>query len=257
MDLEAAKASGAVAMFGEKYDAQVRVLDVPALETSGGPSRELCGGTHCTRTGDIGSFRITLETSIAAGVRRIEAVTGRGAARAFAEDRAVLRDLALRLKARPEEIAPRVQALQDEVREARRVAEKARQEAALGAVDRLGSSAEDVEGLRVLAASVPGVDAKAMKGLWERLKKDGVQVAFLAGESEGRVPVFAAAAPEAVARGVDARALLETACGVLGGRGGGRPEMAQGNGETPSRLPDAMDAVRRRIRESAGAASRT
>jgi alanyl-tRNA synthetase len=256
-DLETAKRSGAVAMFGEKYAAKVRVLDVPGGSDVGGASRELCGGTHVRRTGDIGSFRVTSEASIAAGVRRVEAVTGLGATAAFDADRRVLRELSDLLKAKPEGLGERVRALQDELREVRRAAEKARLEASGRAADRLATEAAVVNGRRVQVAAVPGADAKALKGVWERLQRAGVEAAVLVGDADGKTPVFAAVEAAARASGLDARDLLQSVCGVLGGRGGGRPEMAQGQAERPDRTEDALAAVRQRIAEvlSATAAS--
>ncbi|MFM8978950.1 MAG: alanine--tRNA ligase, partial [Planctomycetia bacterium] len=152
LDLEAAKASGAVAMFGEKYESRVRVLDVPGEPTRGASSRELCGGTHVARTGDIGAFRITLETSIASGVRRIEAVTGLGAAEAASRDRATLRELGDLLKARPDELATRVKAVQGQLKDLQKVIERAQGEAAAREVERLLGTRDEVGGLRVALA---------------------------------------------------------------------------------------------------------
>ena len=243
MDLDAAKASGAVAMFGEKYAGTVRVLDVPG-PTEVGTSRELCGGTHVLRTGDIGSFRITVETSVAAGIRRLEAVTGEGAVSAFTTDRRVLRDLSSRLKARPEELGERLAAMQDEIKTLKKAIDTARKEAALGQVASLAKQAEDLGGRQTVLASLEGVDAKALKGVWEALAKDGVEVALLIGEQGGKAPVLAAATPAAVEAGADAKALLQAATSVLGGGGGGRPSMAQGQGQQRGKITEALAAVR-------------
>lgn len=243
MDLDAAKASGAVAMFGEKYAGTVRVLDVPG-PSEVGTSRELCGGTHVLRTGDIGSFRITVETSVAAGIRRIEAITGAGAVQAFAEDRKVLRDLSARLKARPEELGERLAAMQDEIKALKKAVETAQKEAALGQVAGLAKQAESLGGIQTVLASLEGVDAKALKGVWEALAKDGVEAALLIGEQGGKAPVLAAATPGAVEQGADAKAMLQTATGILGGGGGGRPVMAQGQGQQRDKIEAALEAVR-------------
>ena len=248
MELAEAKASGAVAMFGEKYAGTVRVLDVPG--PAGTTSRELCGGTHVLRTGDIGSFRVTVETSIAAGIRRMEAVTGLGAFDAFTGDRAVLRDLSRTLKARPEELAERLGALQDEVKALRKQVEAAKAQAALGKVQALAEQAEDIGGLKVVLASLDGVDAKALKGIWDAMAKADVAAALLIGEQGGKAPLLAAAAPGAIERGVDARALLKVAAGVLGGGGGGRPNVAQGQGQRRDQIPAALDAGRAALREA-------
>jgi alanyl-tRNA synthetase len=248
MDLDEAKASGAVAMFGEKYAGMVRVLDVPG--PAGTTSRELCGGTHVLRTGDIGSFRVTTETGIAAGIRRMEAVTGLGAFDAFAGDRAVLRDLSQTLKVRPEELPERLGVLQDELKALRKQVEAAQRDAALGKVQALAEQAEQIGGLRVVIASLEGVDAKALKGIWDAMANADVAAAVLVGEQGGKAPLLAAAAPSAIERGVDARKLLKVAAGVLGGGGGGRPNVAQGQGQRRDQIPAALEAARQSLQEA-------
>ena len=238
MDLDAAKKSGAMALFGEKYENKVRVVHV----ASG--SRELCGGTHCVRTGDIGTFHVTTETNIAAGVRRIEAVTGLGAAEAAQRARGVVHALSVLLKAKPNELVDRVKSLRSEVKALRREAERARLEAGKQAAAGLASSAESVGGARVLVAEIPGADGKALKGVWDTLRKNGVEVALIAGDSGGKVPLLAAVAEPWVGRGLSSKELLAAATGVLGGGGGGRPQMAQGMGQDRSKLADAFVAAR-------------
>jgi alanyl-tRNA synthetase len=246
MDLETAKASGAVAMFGEKYEGVVRVLDVPG-RTVGAHSRELCGGTHVARTGDIGSFRVTLETSIASGVRRMEAVTGLGAAEAAWRDRATLKELSDLLKARPDELGERVRSVQAQLKDLQKVIEKAQGEAAGREVERLVATRDEVGGLRVTLATLEGLDAKALKGVWDRLKKEGVAVAVLISKADGRAPLFVGVGEAGQARGLDAGQLLKEACQVLGGGGGGKKDQAQGQGQDPAKAPAALEAVRRRI----------
>ncbi|MFM8387399.1 MAG: alanine--tRNA ligase [Planctomycetia bacterium] len=247
LDLEAAKASGAVAMFGEKYDARVRVLDVPGEPTRGASSRELCGGTHVARTGDIGSFRITLETSIASGVRRIEAVTGLGAADAASRDRATLRELGDLLKARPDELATRVRAVQAQLKDLQKVIERAQAEAASREVERLLATRDMAGGLRVALAVLEGLDPKGLKGAWDRLRKDGVEVAVLVSRAGSKAPVFVGVGEAGRARGLDASALLKDACAVLGGGGGGKADQAQGQGSDPAKAEAALGAVRARL----------
>jgi alanyl-tRNA synthetase len=249
MELEAAKSSGAVSLFGEKYGDTVRVLSV----ASG--SRELCGGTHCARTGDIGSFRVTEETGIAAGVRRLEAVTGFDAVAEAGRDRALVSRLSSLLKARPEEILARVEGLLEELKAQRKAAERQAKEAAQGAVKDLAARAESVAGLRLLAAPVPGADAKALKGAADTLKKDGVDAAALVGSHEGRAPVLAYVGPRALEKGLDARGLLQAMTRALGGGGGGSPAQAQGQGQDPGRTEAALAEARRVWLEALGAAS--
>ena len=247
MDLEAAKASGAMALFGEKYDHKVRVVAV----ASG--SRELCGGTHCARTGDIGGFRIVLETSIAAGIRRIEAVTGLGAAAVARDQQRTLRDVLQLLKAKPEQLVERVQALQEEVRTLRKTIEKSSREAGAEAAKRLVDDAPVVGGLKVQVTALPGVDAKALKAVWSTLASGGVDVGVLVGEQGDKAPVLTAVGDKGLAAGLDARQLLTAVTAVLGGGGGGKPAMAQGQGQDRSRIDAALAAANEAVRAAASA----
>ncbi len=250
LPLAEAKASGAVSLFGEKYGDVVRVVGV----ASG--SRELCGGTHVRRTGDIGSFRIVVETSIAAGVRRIEAVTGQGAVDQAARDREVVRDLSQLLKSgSADEIRTRVEALVEEVKSLRKAAEKARRDAGLEAVSRLATEAEDAGGLRLQAASLPGVDAKSLRAVWDEAQKQGVDVLLAVGEADGKAPLLVGVGPRGRERGLDARELLAEATGRLGGGGGGRPDLAQGQGRDRARIDEALGGFREAVRRAGAAAS--
>jgi len=244
-DLAAAKASGAMSLFGEKYTDRVRVLSIES------GSKELCGGTHCVRTGDIGSFRITVETSIAAGIRRMEGVTGAGAVALAARDRDVVTALGGLLKASPEEVLPRVQALQDEIRAMKKAAEKAALQAGVRAAGELVAEADDVGGLKVLAASLAGVDPKALKGVWDTLRKKGVAGAALIGEAGGKAPILVALTKDAAARGLDAKLILQSMTAHLGGGGGGSPVMAQGQGQDRGRIDAALAAAREAFAEAA------
>jgi alanyl-tRNA synthetase len=255
-DLEAAKASGAVAMFGEKYDAKVRVLDVPGVASVPAGSKELCGGTHVNRTGDIGSFRITLETGIAAGIRRLEAVTGLGAASAAAHDREVLRSLGELLKARPDELSERVRALQTQLKDVQKTLEKGQADAAGREVEKLAAERVEVAGLRVTLAVLDGLDAKALRGVWDRLRKADVAVAVLVGRTADKAPVYVGVGESGLARGLDASDLLKTVTAVLGGGGGGKADQAQGQGSDPSKAAAALAAARARLGERLATTSR-
>ncbi len=246
MDLEAAKASGAVSLFGEKYDAEVRVLSL----ASG--SRELCGGTHCRRSGDIGSFRITLETSIAAGVRRMEAVTGLGAMQLAARDRGILGDLGGRLKAQPDELVARVESLQEEIRTLRKAQEKAAREAGSQAAASLGERSRVQGGVRVLVEELRGLDAKALKGVADSLGGQKVDVVVLVGEQDGKAPLLVRASAAAQAKGVDARALLQALTSAVGGGGGGSAGQAQGQGQERSGIAAALKAAQEVLHAALG-----
>ena len=242
MALDDAKASGAVSLFGEKYGDVVRVLSIES------GSRELCGGTHCARTGDIGTFRITVETSIAAGIRRIEAVTGNSATALSARDRSIVTTLAGTFKVAPEDVLARIETLQEEIKALKKAADRARMEAGSQAAGQLADDAEAVGALRVLAASVEGVDAKGLKGVWDTLKKKGIDVAALIGEADGKAPVLVALTPAAAQAGLSAKDLLQVMTSVLKGGGGGSPVQAQGQGQDRGAIPQALAAVREAVR---------
>ncbi len=246
MDTEAAKASGAVALFGENYGDRVRVVSVSEV------SRELCGGTHVRRIGDIGTFRVTSESSVASGVRRIEAVTGLNALAAANADRDRLKELSTLLKAPADQLLPRIKAMQEEMKEVRKQQEKAAAEAGAKLGERLAADAVSVGGLKVLVAEAKGIDGKALRTLWDSVVKAGVEAAFLVGEAADKTPTLVGAVPAAVKRGVDSGALLKVAAAVLGGGGGGRPELAQGSGVDRSKIPAALAAVREAIAKVLG-----
>ncbi len=242
LPIEEAKASGAVSMFGEKYGDVVRVLSIDS------GSKEFCGGTHCFRTGDIGSFRVTVETSIAAGIRRIEAVTGEGAVEAFERDRDVVNELSQIFKAGPDEVVDRVKGLQDDIKAMKKAAEKAKLEAGAQAAAKLADDAEDVGGLKVLAHSLDGVDSKALKGVVQTLLKKGVDVAALIGEANGKAPVLVAVSKAGQDRGLAAKDLLQAMTAKLKGGGGGSPAMAQGQGQDRTQIEAALENVRSALR---------
>jgi len=255
MDTSAAKASGAVALFGENYGDRVRVVDVtlpghgvPSPEdgtTGERVSRELCGGTHVSRIGDIGSFRITGESSVASGVRRVEAVTGLGATTAASVDRDRLREIGGLLKAPADQLVARITALQDELREVRKQQEKSAAEAGAKMAERLVEQAVTVKGVRTLVADVRGIEAKGLRGVWDTVAKAGVEVALLVGEAPGNgAPLLAGASTAAIKKGAHAGNLLKAAVAILGGNGGGGPPMAQGQGLDRSKVLAALEAAR-------------
>ena len=229
---------GAVALFGEKYGDEVRVLTL-----GGGYSVELCGGTHVRRTGDIGLMHIVSESGIAAGVRRIEAVTGRGALAWLAESERLLADIADAVRAGRGELSGKVQALSEQARALAKELETARTKLAQSEGSSLASRAVDVDGVRVLGAEVPG-DAKTLLTTLDSLKdKLGRAVIVLGQVNEGRVSLIAGVTKNLTDR-FQAGEVIGFVGAQVGARGGGRPDMARaGGGDRPDALPDALASV--------------
>lgn len=239
MDIDAAREAGAMALFGEKYDDQVRVLTMGR----DGFSKELCGGTHVSRTGDIGLFKITLETSAAAGVRRIEAVTGEGALALVRQHEAALAEIARTLKSSPELAAERVGAQARRVRELEKEVERLKQKLASGAGGDLTADAREVAGVKVLATQVDGADAKTLRVTMDKVKdKLGSAVILLAAVEGDKVALVAGVTKDLTDR-FKAGDLMRQVAGQLDGRGGGRPDMAQGGGNDVAALPKALAGV--------------
>jgi alanyl-tRNA synthetase len=245
--LDEAKALGAMALFGEKYGEIVRMVEVG----DGDYSRELCGGTHVRSTAEVGPFVIVGETSSAANVRRIEALTGPEAVALLrAHDRA-LADVAQTLRTRPEDVAQLVLARERERRELEKALKRggAANGAAGGVdVDRLLGDVADVAGTPVLVAAVEVPDAKALLDVADRLKGKLPAAAIVLGSAvDGRVHLLASVAPEVVARGVKAGAIVKAAAKVVGGGGGGRDTLAQAGGREPEKLGEAIETARAAI----------
>jgi len=216
----------------------VRMVEVG----DGSYSRELCGGTHVRSTAEIGVLKITTETSSAANVRRIEAVTGPEAVALLRRHDGVLREAAATLRKRPEEVAEAVVELRDRAKQAQKAS-------AAPAADVDLSSAVQVDGASVLVASVPGVDPKSLVAAADRAKGQLGEAAavFLGSAGEGRVSLVAAVSPALVERGVKAGELVKVAAPIVGGGGGGRDTMAQAGGKDPSKLDEALAAARSAI----------
>jgi alanyl-tRNA synthetase len=234
-----AKRSGAVALFGEKYGAEVRVMRI------GGRSIELCGGTHVRRAGDIGLFKITSEMGIAQGIRRLEAVTGAGALEHVRKLESELMRAGSSLRAAPFEVADRVAKLQKELRERERAFEELQRKLAGGGGRNLLDAAREINGVKVLATRTDVGDPKALREVADRLReqmKSGIVV--LGGVAEGKVAIVATVTPDLVAR-FHAGKIVGELSGTVGGKGGGRPDMAQGGGN----LPDKLDAALARVFE--------
>ena len=236
MGIEDAQKTGAMMLFGEKYGDEVRVLDI-------GSSRELCGGTHVARTGDIGLFSIVAEGGVAAGVRRIEAVTGDNALTYMQEMEAALGGVAGTLKVLPKEVPARVAAVLDQVRKLERELAALKGKLASAQGDELASGATDINGVQVLAAQLPDADATTLRETLDKLKdKLKSAVIVLASVSEGKVALIAGVTADATSR-IKAGELVNFVAQQVGGKGGGRPDMAQAGGTQPAHLGDALASV--------------
>ncbi len=251
--LSEARELGAMALFGEKYGDVVRMVEVGV---GGGRrdviSRELCGGTHVRRTSEIGLFKVLAETSSAANVRRIEALTGPAAVGLARRHDHALSEAAATLRVAPERVPDSVAELRARVRELER---QAREVAGNGSVDldALLRAAAPIGGAPVLAAAVSGVDAKALLELADKLKgRLGDAAIVLGSAGEERVELIASVAPALVARGVRAGEIVRTAAAVVGGGGGGRDTLARAGGRDPDRLPEAIEAAREAIASALG-----
>ncbi|SFB86138.1 alanyl-tRNA synthetase [Pseudomonas citronellolis] len=234
-DIDTAKAKGAMALFGEKYGDQVRVLTM-----GGGFSVELCGGTHVGRTGDIGLFKITSEGGVAAGVRRIEAVTGAAALAYLNGAEEQLKEAAGLVKGSRDNLLDKLAGLLERNRQLEKELEQLKAKAASAAGDDLAGSAVDVAGVKVLAARLDGLDGKALLALVDQLKnKLGSGVILLGGVFEEKVVLVAGVTQDLTAR-LKAGDLMKQAAAAVGGKGGGRPDMAQGGGTDAGKLDEAL-----------------
>ncbi|MFC0679107.1 alanine--tRNA ligase [Lysobacter korlensis] len=243
MDMQEALDFGALALFGEKYGDRVRVLRL------GDGSTELCGGTHVSRTGDIGLFKIVSEGGVSAGVRRIEAVTGQAALDHVASAENRLKEAAHIVGSNPSDIAEKLRSVLERQKKLERELEALKAKAASGATSNLADSAVEVAGVRVLARRLEGFDAKALRDTVDRLKQQlGDAVVVLAGTNDGKASLVAGVSGAASGK-VKAGELLAHVAGQINGKGGGRPDMAQGGGEDSPALVGALDAVARWVQE--------
>jgi alanyl-tRNA synthetase len=238
-DMEQAQKKGAMALFGEKYGDEVRVLSMG----TDAYSVELCGGTHVSRTGDIGLFRITSESGISAGVRRIEAVTGMGALEWVEETERTLNETAKLVKAGRDTVFAKVQQTLDRTRQLEKEVDALKAKLASSAGSDLASSAVEVGGLKVVAAELDGADRKALMETADQLKnKLGEGVVVLASVVDGKITLVAGVTKSATDR-IRAGDLMKHLAAQVDGKGGGRPDMAQGGGNDPSKLADALAGV--------------
>ncbi|HAH0683431.1 TPA: alanine--tRNA ligase [Escherichia coli] len=238
MALEAAKAKGAMALFGEKYDERVRVLSMGDFST------ELCGGTHASRTGDIGLFRIISESGTAAGVRRIEAVTGEGAIATVHADSDRLSEVAHLLKGDSNNLADKVRSVLERTRQLEKELQQLKEQAAAQESANLSSKAIDVNGVKLLVSELSGVEPKMLRTMVDDLKNQlGSTIIVLATVAEGKVSLIAGVSKDVTDR-VKAGELIGMVAQQVGGKGGGRPDMAQAGGTDAAALPAALASVK-------------
>ncbi len=236
MSFDDAVKHGAMALFGEKYGDEVRVLDI-------GSSKELCGGVHVTRTGDIGLFKIVSEGGVAAGIRRVEAVTGEGALALVQAMTRRLNDAASALKSTPEEITSRIGQVQDQVKSLEKELNALKSKLASGQGDELATRAINIKGIKVLAATLEGADVNALRETMDKLK-DKLKTAaiVLASVNGDKVSLIAGVTADSIGK-VKAGELVNFVAQQVGGKGGGRPDMAQAGGTNPAALPEALAGV--------------
>jgi alanyl-tRNA synthetase len=238
MELEDAKAKGAMALFGEKYDDRVRVLSMGDFST------ELCGGTHASRTGDIGLFRITSESGTAAGVRRIEAVTGEGAIASLHKQSDVLNDVAHLLKGDGHNVTEKVRSVLERTRQLEKELQQLKEQAAAQESANLSSKAEEINGVKLLVSELTGVEPKMLRTMVDDLKNQlGSTIVVLATVADDKVSLIAGVSKDVTDR-VKAGELIGMVAQQVGGKGGGRPDMAQAGGTDAAALPAALASVK-------------
>ncbi len=238
LSLAAAKGQGALAFFGEKYGETVRMIEV------GGCSRELCGGTHVRGTGEIGLFLLLAESSVASGVRRIEAVCGDGAFAKTEVFREILREACGPLKISPEELPARLEKMAGRIKELENEIKNLKREQAAGSLEEIIGQARTVDGIRILAADLGETGMGTLRSLADEVKgRLGSGIAVLAGTEGGKACLVAAVTPDLVKAGHHAGNIVREVAKLLGGSGGGRPDLAQAGGKDPGKIKDALEAV--------------
>lgn len=243
MSIDEARKLGAMALFGEKYGQTVRVVNM------GGYSVELCGGTHLQNTAAIGTFKIISETGVAAGVRRIEAVTGRGALHYYQTMEEALNGITATVKAKKADVVKRVEVMANELKEAHRENEKLKAEIANAKAGALTEQVEEVNGLKVLVSQMEGLDMNGLKNMGDSLK-DQLQngVVVLLSHADDKVNLVAMATPSAVEKGIHCGQIISQTAAIVGGKGGGRPNMAQAGGKDTSKIAAAMEIAKTAIK---------
>ena len=245
MAIAEAQKTGAMMLFGEKYGDEVRVLDI-------GTSRELCGGTHVARTGDIGLFKIVAESGVAAGVRRVEAVTGEGALAYVQHQESQLQQVAAAVKAQPSDTAARITQILDNVKVLEKELSRLKSKLASSQGDELAEAAIEIKGVKVLAAEMAGADVKTLRETLDKLKDKLKSCVVLLSVSEaGKVSLIAGVSNDLTAK-VKAGELVNFVALQVGGKGGGRADMAQAGGTQPEKLPDALKRVAQWVEQKLG-----
>ena len=238
MSIEEAKASGATALFSEKYGDTVRVVNM------GGYSVELCGGTHLDNTAKVGPFELESECSVASGVRRIEAITGKACLERMEKSQKMLFEAAARLKTKPAELTSRIQTYMDEVKDLKRAIEQYKSKEAAGDVERFLFGSRNVRGFKVLTAMVPKADANRLRQMGDLLReKEPNVVAVLASVKDDKPAFLAVCGKDAVAAGLKAGELVKQVCCCCGGSGGGKPDSAMGGGKDVTKVDNALALV--------------
>lgn len=247
MSIDEARNRGAMALFGEKYGEVVRVVDM------GGYSIELCGGAHLKNTAQVGSFKILSENGVAAGVRRIEAVTGKEALKHYQAQEDEIKEICRLVKSTPDKLLSRLEQLLAEQKETAKELEKLKAKMAGGAADEMLNSKVEISGVAVLAAEVKDMDGNALRTMGDQLKqKLGSGVVVLASGKDGKVNLMAMATDDVVKKGVHAGNIIKAAAAVCGGGGGGRPNMAQAGGKDASKIADALEKAKAVVAEQLG-----
>ena len=235
LPIEEARKTGAQALFGEKYGDVVRVVDMSGF------SVEFCGGTHVKNTSEITALKIISESGVAAGVRRIEALTSEGLMNYYAEMERLLKEAAQLVKATPENLAEKITHLQAENKSLKGEVESLKSKMAQSAAGDILDQVKEVKGVKLLAAQLDGVDMNGLRDLGDQLKeKLGEGVVVLASGNDGKVSLMATATDGAMKQGAHAGNLVKAIAGLVGGGGGGRPNMAQAGGKNPAGIQDAL-----------------
>jgi alanyl-tRNA synthetase len=247
--LDEAKADGAIALFGEKYGSEVRTIEI--ADQRGRVSYELCGGTHLDNTAEIGSFYITSESSVAAGIRRIEAVTGEKAYKWARERLNLLNEAATFLETSPFELLSKTELLESKLKELDKELDLLRVQGAQTEFSKKLQNIQQVAGVHVLSAIIPNADADALRSLTDQFRQQYPSGVIVLGTvSHDKPMLIAAVTPDLIARGIKAGDLIKRVAAVVGGGGGGRPDMAQAGGKDPDKLSEALDQVAVFIREN-------